>query len=120
MVKQRRHFTSEDKIKALRRHLVEKTPVSDLCEELGIQPTQFYRWQQTLFENAAVTFERAPGRPKADAEAQRIAALEAKIQRKDEVLGELMEEHVALKKKLGASSKASGSPTTRATKSWIS
>jgi transposase len=102
MVNHRRHFTSQDKVKALRRHLVEKTPISDLCQELGIQPTQFYRWQQTLFENASATFER-PGRPKADADVQRIAALEAKIQRKDEVLGELMEEHVALKKKLGAS-----------------
>ena len=101
MGKQRRHFTSQDKVKALRRHLIEKTPVSDLCEELGIQPTQFYRWQQTFFENASATFEQ-PGRPKANADAQRIAALEAKIQRKDEVLAELMEEHVALKKKNGA------------------
>lgn len=102
MDKQRRHFTAEDKVKALRRHLVEKVPISDLCQELGIQPTQFYRWQQTLFENGPSTFER-PGRPKPDADAQRIAFLESKLQRKDEVLGELMEEHVALKKKLGAS-----------------
>jgi len=102
MGKQRRHFSAEDKVKALRRHLVEKVPISDLCEELGIQPTQFYRWQQTLFENGPASFERA-GRPRADAERQRIAVLEAKLWRKDEVLGELMEEHVALKKKLGPS-----------------
>lgn len=102
MDKHRRHFTTPDKVKALRRHLVEKVPISDLCQELGIQPTQFYRWQQALFENAAAALERVPGRPKGDADAQRIAVLEAKIQRKDEVLGELMEEHVALKKKLGA------------------
>jgi len=103
MGKQRRHFTTQDKVQALRRHLVEKTPISDLCAELGLQPTQFYRWQQALFENASAALERAPGRPKGDADAQRIAVLEAKIQRKDEVLAELMEEHVALKKKLGAS-----------------
>jgi hypothetical protein len=36
-----------------------------------------------------------------DAAAKRIAALEEKLRRKDEVLGELMEEHVALKKSLG-------------------
>jgi len=100
MGKHRRHFTAEDKIKALRRHLVEKVPISDLCEKLGIQPTQFYRWQQTLFENGPATFERT-SRPKASADAQRIAFLESKLQRKDEVLSELMEEHVALKKKLG-------------------
>ncbi len=103
MATPRRPVSAADKIKALRRHLVEKTPVSDLCEELGIGPTQFYRWQQALFENAAAALEPRPGRPKADSGAQRIAALEAKLARKDEVLGELMEEHVALKKKLGAS-----------------
>ena len=101
MGKQRRHFTSEEKVKALRRHLVEKVPISDLCEELGVQPTQFYRWQQTFFENGPLAFERSGGRPKTSSEAQRIAFLESKIQRKDEVLAELMEEHVALKKSLG-------------------
>jgi transposase len=106
MGRQRRHFTSADKIKALRRHLIEKAPISDLCEELGIQPTQFYRWQQTLFENGGVALERRNGRAvqaAQSAEARRIAFLEAKLARKDEVLGELMEEHVALKKSLGAS-----------------
>lgn len=110
MGQQRRHFSAEDKVKALRRHLVEKTPVSDLCQELGIQPTQFYRWQQALFENAASALERTPGRPKADADSQRIAALEAKLARKDEVLGELMEEHVALKKSLGRAEGRLGPP----------
>lgn len=100
MDKQRRHFTSEDKVKALRRHLVEKVPVSDLCEELRIQPTQFYRWQQIFFENGTAAFDRlAKARPSADQE--RIAALEQKLNRKHEVLSELMEEHVALKKSLG-------------------
>ena len=37
MEKQRRHFTSEEKVRILRRHLVEKVPVSALCEELGTE-----------------------------------------------------------------------------------
>lgn len=100
MERQRRHFSSEEKVKALRRHLVEKVPVSQVCEELGIQPTVFYRWQQTLFENATVAFERTNER-KTSAQNARIAFLESRVQRKDEVLAELMEEHVALKKSLG-------------------
>jgi transposase-like protein len=100
MDRQRKHFTAEDKVKILRRHLVEKVAVSQVCEDAGIQPTQFYRWQQTFFENGTAAFER-PGRPKSSAHEQRISFLEAKIQRKDEVLAELMEEHVALKKNLG-------------------
>lgn len=101
MEKQRRHFTVADKVKLLRRHLIEKVPVSQVCEDAGIQPTQFYRWQQTFFENGAAAFEQGNGRPKTSAQEQRIAFLESKLQRKDEVLGELMEEHVALKKSLG-------------------
>lgn len=100
MEKQRRHFTAEEKVQALRRHLVEKAPVSALCEELGIPPTMFYRWQQVFFENGTAAFERN-GTPKRDAAQERIAFLQSKLQRKDEVLAELMEEHVALKKSLG-------------------
>ncbi len=99
-MKQRKHFTATDKVKFLRRHLVEKVPVSQVCEEAGIQPTQFYKWQQIFFENGTAAFER-PGRPQTPAQEARIAFLESKIQRKDEVLAELMEEHVALKKSLG-------------------
>ncbi len=75
-------------------------PISDLCEELGTQPTQFYRWQQPFFENGVSAFERS-SKPRTSTEQQRIAALEQKIRRKDEVLAELMEEHITLKKSLG-------------------
>ena len=40
-------------------------------------------------------------RPDHQAEQQRIEFLEKKIQTKDEVLAELMAEHIALKKSLG-------------------
>jgi len=45
MKKQRKHYTPEEKVAILRRHLVEGVPISDLCDELGLQPTVFYRWQ---------------------------------------------------------------------------
>ena len=32
----RRHFTAEQKADILRRHLVDKVPVSDLCDELKL------------------------------------------------------------------------------------
>ena len=100
MSKQRKHFTPEEKISILRRHFIEKIPISGVCEQAGIQPSQFYQWQKQFFENGAAAFERN-GRSKPDKSVERIAALEAKVRRKDEVLGELMEEHVALKKELG-------------------
>lgn len=100
MKRQRRNFTGEEKVALLRRHLVDHVPVSAVCEEAGVQPTQFYQWQKQFFENGATAFERN-GKPKRDKAQERITALEAKLRRKDEVLGELMEEHVALKKELG-------------------
>jgi len=86
----------------LRRHLLDKVPVSDLCEELGLWPTVFYRWQKELFENGAAAFQ-SQERPhrQVEEEQKRIEFLEKKAQTKDEVLAELMAEHIALKKSLG-------------------
>ena len=41
MTKQRNHFTPEEKVPILRRHLLDKVPVSTVCEEAGIQPSLF-------------------------------------------------------------------------------
>lgn len=100
MKRERRNFTGEQKVALLRRHLVDDVAVSQVCEEAGIVPTQFYQWQKQFFENGAAAFERN-GSAKHDPAQERIAALEAKLRKKDEVLGELMEEHIALKKELG-------------------
>ena len=102
MNKARRHFTPQEKVAALKRHLLEGTPISDLCDELGIAPNLFYRWQKDLFENAHAVFDNGR-KVKAveDAKDQKIELLEAKLQRKNEVLSELMEEHTQLKKDLG-------------------
>jgi transposase-like protein len=32
---ERKQYTAEEKVAILRRHLLDKVPVSDLCEELG-------------------------------------------------------------------------------------
>src|SRR6266436_515052 len=101
MKKQRKYYTPEEKVAILRRHLLEKEPISKLCNGVGLQPTVFYRWQKEFFENGAAAFEqKAP--PNHSADQERIACLEKKIQAKDEVLAELMAEHVALKKDIGA------------------
>lgn len=101
----RKYFTPEEKVAILRRHLLEHVPVSDLCEELGIHATQYYNWQKQFFENGAVAFERrvnkANQRRQEDARERKIAQLEEKIHRKNEVVAELLEEHVQLKKANG-------------------
>ena len=101
MSRTRKHYTPEQKVAILKRHLVEKTPVSDLCDELGLNPNVFYTWQKQFFENgAAAVFDKRRGR-QVDQRDAKIAKLEAKLVQKNEVLAELMQEHVQLKKELG-------------------
>ena len=69
MKKQRKHYSPEEKVAILRRHLLEKEPISKLCDELGLQPTVFYRWQKEFFENGAAAFEqKRPSNHSADQE----------------------------------------------------
>jgi len=94
-----RHFTPEQKVAIIRRHLLEGVAISDLCNEYDIQPTVFYRWQKQLFEHGAAAFERQTD-PTLPLKRQ-VERLEAKIANKNEVIAELMEAQVQSKKELG-------------------
>lgn len=100
MAGKRQRFSGEEKVRILRRHLVDKVPVSDLCDEKGIHPTLFYKWQKEFFEHGAAAFERGNGTKERLLEKEN-KSLRAKIAHKDEVIAEIMESHVALKKSLG-------------------
>lgn len=100
MKKKRRNYRPEEKVAILKRHLVDKVSVSDLCDQYNLQPTVFYRWQKEFFEKGASAFDKPRSRKEAKKE-RRIKELEKKLQTKNEVLSELMEEHVKLKKNLG-------------------
>lgn len=102
MTRSRRTFTAQEKAAVVKRFLVDKIPVSNLCDELGLQPTQVYQWQKQLFDNADAAFDRPGRKSKADdRKDKKIEALEAKILLKNEVVAELLQEHVQLKKELG-------------------
>jgi len=100
MRKRRRQYTAEQKVAILKEHLVEGKPLSDLCDAYDLHPTVFYRWQKEFFEKGALAFEKKNGGRTKKLE-QKIARLGKKLTQKNEVLSELMEEHVALKKTLG-------------------
>jgi len=101
----RKIFTPDQKVAIVRRHLLEQVPVSDLCDQYGIHATQYYNWQKQLFENAAPAFERrtnkANKRRQEDAAGRKIFQLEEKLQNKNEVISELMEENIRAKKANG-------------------
>jgi transposase len=100
----RRHFSAEQKAAIVRRHLVDKVPVSDLCDEYKIQPSMLYTWQKAILEHAARAFDATAERGRSGREAElakRVEQLEAKLARKDSIIAEISGEYVALKKELG-------------------
>jgi transposase-like protein len=102
MKKPRRQISAADKVAIVKAHLVDKVPVSDLCDKHQILPTQFYGWQKLFFENGTAAFDAASKRsPREDGKDRKIAQLEAKLAQKNEVVAELLQEHVQLKKEFG-------------------
>ncbi len=103
MTKSRRRFGTDQKAAILKRYLVDKVPLSDLCDEYGIKPNQIYGWQKILFDHAETAFRDAGCREvrKLSAQEEKIARLEAKLAQKNEVISELMEENVRAKKSIG-------------------
>ncbi len=100
----RRQFTAEQKAALLRRHMVEKVPISDLCNELGIQPALFYHWQRQMFENlaGALSGPVADGPSRREKElATENERLKERLGKKDSVIAEISAEYVQLKKELG-------------------
>lgn len=100
---QRRRVSAQEKVAILKEHLIDKVPVSQVCDKHGLNPTVFYRWQKEFFENGAAAFEVRS--PKAHARTrqleERVEKLTAKVARKDQVIAEVMEEAMRLKKSLG-------------------
>ena len=95
----RRNFSAQEKVKILREHLIEKNPVSEICEKYNLSVNVFYSWQKTFFENGSAAFENENKKVLA-AKDKRIEELERKLADRDEGIAELMMEHVKLKKKL--------------------
>lgn len=108
MSKTRRSFSAEQKADAVRRHIKDKVAISDLAAELDIQPTLIYQWIATVLEQAEKAFQTKSGRPAKSSQAKleqakdrQIALLNEKLQLKNEVISELMEENVKAKKANG-------------------
>jgi transposase-like protein len=100
---QRRRIGTDQKAAILKRYLVDKVPMSDLCDEYGIKPNQIYAWQKILFDNVEAAFHPVAKRAanKLSVQEEKVARLEHKLQQKNEVISELMEENVRAKKSIG-------------------
>lgn len=99
-MRQRRNFTSEDKAQIVLSHLQDGKSVSDICDQFGITPPQFYEWKKQAFANLTKVFTKENSREIKQSE-QKIASLESETIRQNSVIAELLHEHLKLKKKLG-------------------
>ena len=101
----RRRHSAEQKAEALKRHHLQKQEVSTICEDLRLNPSVFYTWQRTLFANAGAALDPAAGsggKTSRERELEKkVAALEAKLAKKDGIIAEISAEYVTLKKEIG-------------------
>ena len=101
----RKNFSSSTKASILKQHLQKKKAISDLCEENDCTPGSIYQWQEALFSRAHIIFEKSGnkvGRPRDESlREKKMDALEKKLQSKNEIISELMEELLKEKKLAG-------------------
>ena len=90
----RKNFPAEEKVSILKEHFEKQISVADICEKYRLHPNQFYRWKKELFENAVDIFNTKRGRKRKSP----IVDLEAKLKERNEVIAELLEENLKLKK----------------------
>jgi len=96
----KKFYSPAQKVAILKKHLVEGVSLSDLCDQYGLHPSMFYRWQKELFEKGDLVFQQSKDSGTRRLE-KKVSKLEQKVTQKNEVLSELMEEHIQLIKKLG-------------------
>jgi transposase-like protein len=72
-------------------------PLSQVCENLGIHPNQYYEWQKQAFSSLPHVFSRDTIRQERSHQRE-VDKLKAKLSQKEEVIAELLTEHIALKK----------------------
>ena len=93
MAREYRQRTAEQKVAILREVLLEKQPISKVCEEHDLSPTLFYEGQKQFFEHGAAAFAKDRDGQKRQFE-KRVEDLEAKLaqgrrHRRGDELGEL-------------------------------
>ncbi len=99
--RKRRYYTPEQKAALLQHHIVDKVPVSEICNEEKLQPSVFYGWLKTLLANAHLALSSPRGTSPEKKLQEKVDALEARLQKKDGVIAEVTGEFVRLKKELG-------------------
>ena len=102
MTRKRRSYSAAEKAAAVRQHLVDKIPVSQIAEQMKVQPTLIHGWINAVMKQAERAFETPrKAKKQSNDHEQKLAALRDKLAVKNEVISELMEENIRSKKDSG-------------------
>ena len=83
-------------------HLKDKKPVSDIADELGIHTTVIHGWIRAVLEQAEKAFDDPRTQKAEERNAKKtIEKMQARIDQKNEVIAELMQENIQAKKDSG-------------------
>jgi len=95
----RKRYTAEEKMKILRELQENGKSISQVAEDYNIHPNCIFKWRKQHLEMGVQGFQTKRNDISSKAKDRKIASLEDKIKHKDEVIAELAEELLALKKK---------------------
>jgi transposase len=112
MRQSRWHFSASQKAQIVRRHISGKKSVSNLADKFSLQTSQIHTWVKHVLDQAERALERSAGRA---SRAERLQAklveqLQSRLVEKNEVIAELMQEHVQLEKNFWSPERSLGSP----------
>lgn len=93
----RNRYSAEQKVAIIREQLEKNISVPDICEKYRVHPNQYYKWKKELFENASEIFAAR----KSGKKDNKVEKLERLLRDRNEVIAELMQENLKLKKESG-------------------
>ena len=122
MGRTRRKLSSEEKLKMVMAVIQDGKAVSDVAQENNVHPNMILNWKKDVaqennvhpnmilnwkkefLENAAMIFDRHRPDITEKAQQRKIEELETKLKKKDEVIAEIAEENMMIKKTFGGRS----------------
>jgi transposase len=84
VTQKRKLLSGPEKVAIVKRYLIDRVVISDLCDEYGVQPSRIYWWQAALFEHGADVFDIKNSRWAKAADSAR----DAQITRRDAVVAQ--------------------------------
>jgi transposase len=100
----RKNLTPDQKLAAVRERLMDKVPISEICEKYNCAPSNFYKWQNSVLNDTAEVLEK---KKNANLESRQlnnamvlISKLQKRLEEKNAAIAELVDDNIRQKKNL--------------------